>query len=154
MIYFAYGSNMNPGEIARLCPEFKTLGVARLTDYRLCFPRYSRTRQCATAGLEPAAGEAVWGVLYEIAEADQPVLHYNEGYDPYGPAASNDRLLRDVTVLRLGGSEPIVAKAYFAIPDGTTARPSEPYLALLVDGAEYHGLPKAYVAALRAVRPA
>ena len=81
------------------------------------------------------------------------MLHYNEGYDPYGPAAANDRILRDVTVLRLGGSEPIKAKAYFAVPDGTTERPSAQYLALLVDGAEYHGLPKAYVAALAAVRP-
>jgi hypothetical protein len=154
MIYFAYGSNMNPGEIARLCPEFRTLGVARLIDHRLCFPRYSRVLQCAVAGLEPAAGEAVWGVLYDIAEADEPVLQHNEGYDPYGTASANERILRAVTVLRLGGSEPVPAMAFFAVPDGTTERPSAPYLALIVDGAQYHGLPKAYVAALAAVRTA
>ena len=96
--------------------------------------------------------ETLAWVIYDISESDLPVLHHNEGYDPYGPSAVNERILREITVLRLGGSEPIKAKAYFAVPDGTTARPSPQYLALLVDGAEYHGLPKAYVASLAAVR--
>ena len=30
MILFAYGANMNPGLMAERCPEFRTLGVARL----------------------------------------------------------------------------------------------------------------------------
>jgi hypothetical protein len=41
---------------------------------------------------------------------------------------------------------------YFAVPDGTTARPSAAYLQAIIDGAEYHGLPLAYLAALQAVR--
>jgi len=57
-----------------------------------------------------------------------------------------------VTVLRLGGSEAVKAMTYFAVPDGTAALPSAAYLQSIIDGAEYHGLPKACIAALEAVR--
>lgn len=151
MIYFAYGANMSPGQIAQMCPEHRTIGVARLVDHRLCFPRVSRAFHCASAGIEPAPGSAVWGVLYDISDADLPVLNYHQGYNPHGSAAANEHLLRKVTVLRLGGSQPVQAMAYFAVPDGSAERPSAAYMQLLLDGAEYHGLPKAYVAALSAV---
>jgi hypothetical protein len=80
------------------------------------------------------------------------VLNYHEGYDPQGPVANNRRILREVTVLHVGGSEPVKVMAYFAVPDGTTALPSAAYMAAIIDGALYHGLPKAYVAALESVR--
>ena len=152
MIYFAYGSNMNPGQMAERCPEHRTIGVARLVDHRLCFPRFSRTWSCAAAGIEPSGGNAVWGVLYEIPPNDIPVLNHHEGYDPQGPVAQNKHILREVEVLRMGGSEPVKAMTYFAVPDGTDAIPSAAYMAKIIDGALYHGLPKAYVAALQNIR--
>jgi hypothetical protein len=152
MILFAYGANMNPGLMAERCPEFKTIGVARLMDFRLCFPRYSRDHNCATASIEPHEGGAVWGVLYEIAAGDLPVLNYHEGYDPAAPVTKNERILREVTVLRSGGSEPVTAMAYLAVPDGTDALPSMRYLQLIIDGANFHGMPKACIAALESVR--
>jgi len=151
MIYFAYGSNMNPGQMVERCPQARTIGVARLVDYRLCFPRFSRARQCASAGVEPSPGSAVWGVLYDLSDNDIPVLNYHEGYDPEGPAAQNRHILREVTALRMGGSEPVKAMTYFAIPDGTTTRPSPAYMQAIIDGAEFHGLPLAYLAALERV---
>lgn len=154
MIYFAYGSNMNPGQMAERAPGARTLGVARLVDYCLCFPRFSRARNCASAGIEPRPGNAVWGVLYDVPENDVPVLNYHEGYEPHGPVAANRRILREVIALRLGGSEPVKAMAYFAVPDGTRERPSAAYMNTIIDGALYHGLPKAYIAALERVRTA
>ncbi len=154
MIYYAYGSNMNPGQMFARCPEARTLGVARLVGYRLCFPRFSRTHQCASAGVEPDRGSAVFGVLYDVTDADLTVLHYHEGYDPFGPADLNRHLFREVTVLRVGGSEKVKAMTYFAVPDGTAALPSAAYRQLIVDGAEHHGLPLAYLAALHAIRTA
>jgi len=152
MILFAYGANLNPGLMAQRCPEFRTIGVARIMDYRLCFPRFSRARNCATASMEPSVGSAVWGVLYDIPPSDIPVLNYHESYDPDGPVAHNERILREVTVLRMGGSEPVKAAAYFAVPDGTDALPSAAYLRSIIDGANFHGLPKACIAALEMVR--
>ena len=66
MIYFAYGSNLNPTQMAERCPGHRSLGVARLPDHRLCFPRYSRTWRCASAGFEASPGDVVWGALYEV----------------------------------------------------------------------------------------
>jgi cation transport regulator ChaC len=152
VIYFAYGSNMNPGQMAERCPEARTIGVARLVDFCLCFPRISRARNCASAGIEPRAGSAVWGVLYDVPEVDVPVLNYHEGYEPSGPVTQNRHILREVKVLRMGGSEPVKAMTYFAVPDGTAALPSAAYMATIIDGALYHGLPKAYIAALERVR--
>jgi hypothetical protein len=154
VILFAYGANMNPGLMSQRCPEFRTIGVARVMDYRLCFPRFSRERQCATASIEPSAGNAVWGVLYEIPPHDLPVLNYHEGYDPAAPVTRNERILREVTALRMGGSAEVQAMAYFAVPDGTDALPSRAYLDSIIDGAEFHGLPKACIAGLQAVRTA
>lgn len=154
MILFAYGANMNPGLMAERCPEFRTIGVARLMDYRLCFPRYSRVTKCAVAGIEPSVGDAVWGVLYDISPNDVPVINYHEGYDPGGAMEHNERVLREVTVLRVGGSEPAQAMAYFAVPDGTEELPSASYLQSIIDGANYHGLPKACIAALELVHVA
>jgi hypothetical protein len=154
VILFAFGANMNPGLMAERCPEFRTIGVARVMNYRLCFPRFSRERQCATASIEPADGGAVWGVLYDIPVNDLPVLNYHEGYDPSVPVARNERILREVTALRIGGSDSVKAMAYFAVPDGTDALPSRAYLQSIIDGAEFHGLPKACIAALEAVRAA
>jgi hypothetical protein len=145
---------MNPGQMSLRCPEARTLGVARLVNHRLWFPRFSRAWNCATAGVEPHPGSAVWGVLYEIQPNDIPVLNYHEGYDPQGPVAANKRVLREVTVLRLAGSEPVKAMTYFAMADGTTDLPSEAYMQAIIDGAIYHGLPKAYLAALQNVRTA
>lgn len=151
MIYFAYGSNMNPAQMTFRCPEHRTIGIARLDNYRLYFPRFSRSRNCASAGIEPVAGNAVWGVLYDVPPADVLVLNHHEGYDPEGPVAANKHILRDVTVKVIGQAELLTAKTYFAVPDGTTGRPSEAYMQAIVDGALYHGLPKAYVAALESV---
>ncbi|HEY5080322.1 MAG TPA: gamma-glutamylcyclotransferase family protein [Bauldia sp.] len=151
MILFAYGSNTNPGLMAQRCPDARTIGPARLMEYRLYFPRFSRTRHSATAGIEPSPGHAVWGVLFDLPPADVPVLNYHEGYNPQAPA-HNERILREVTVLRMGGSEPVNAMAYFTVPDGTAALPSAEYLQSIIDGAEHHGLPKAWIAALLRVR--
>jgi len=156
MIYFAYGSNMNPGQMADRCPGHRSLGAARLADHRLAFPRFSRTWGCASASIVPSHGNVVFGALYDVPEDDISVLHYQEGYDPDGPADGNRHDFRAVTVRRLGaaGTEPVTAMTYVAVPDGTNALPSATYIETIVDGARYHNLPRAYIALLRAVSTA
>ncbi len=154
MIYFAYGSNLNPGQMAERCPAYRSIGVAHLPNHRLVFPRFSRARRCATAGLEPAPGEVVWGALYELPADDLAIMHHHEGYDPDGPPAANRHDFREVTVIRQGGAEPVKAMTYVAAPDGTTELPSRAYLDTIIDGAVYHGLPKTWLMVLRAVKTA
>ncbi|MGB2933386.1 MAG: gamma-glutamylcyclotransferase family protein [Methyloceanibacter sp.] len=75
MIYFAFGSNMDPEQMKVRCPSHDVLGRAYLLDFDLCFPRRSPKRGCGTAGIVPSAGKIVWGVLYALTESDLPGLH-------------------------------------------------------------------------------
>jgi hypothetical protein len=152
MIYFAYGSNMDPEQMRRRCPGHKVLGRAFLPGYALCFPRRSPVRQCATAGIERATGEGVWGVLYEVTEDDALSLHAAEGYAPSVSIELN-RYSVEVVDVRSGGpeGETVRAYTYLARPDDSGALPSVDYLGHLLRGAEHHRLPQAYVAKLRSI---
>jgi hypothetical protein len=154
MIYFAYGANMNPAQMTERSPGHRTIGVARLMDHRLHFPSFSPTWRCASASITPSAGDAVFGVLYEVPLNDVPILHHQAGYNPDGAPEANRHMVREVTVLRVRGSEPVKAITYVAVPDGTTALPSRAYMDAVMDGARYHGLPRAYLVVLNAIRTA
>ena len=38
MLYFAYGSDLDPAEMKAMCPEQHVVGLAVLPDHRLAFP--------------------------------------------------------------------------------------------------------------------
>src|SRR6516165_2741136 len=72
-LYFAYGSNMNAGAMARRCPRSKALGLARLERHRLAVMREG----WLTAVRDPRS--AVHGVLWNLALADVAALDRYEG---------------------------------------------------------------------------
>ena len=72
-LYFAYGSNMDPGAMARRCPGSKALGLARLERHRLAVMREG----WLTAVREPRS--AVHGVLWNLALSDIAALDRCEG---------------------------------------------------------------------------
>jgi hypothetical protein len=152
MIYFAYGADLNPAQLSARAPGHRSLGVARLPNYKLVFPRYSREWGGAAASIAQSPNDAVFGALYDLPPDDVPVLHHHKGYDPDGPPELNEHVFRQVTVRRMANSEAVHAWTYVAVPDNTTALPSRAYLNALIDGARYHGLPRAYLVVLQAMR--
>jgi gamma-glutamylcyclotransferase (GGCT)/AIG2-like uncharacterized protein YtfP len=72
-LYFAYGSNMDAGAMARRCPRSKALGLARLERHRLALMREG----WLTAVRAPSS--AVHGVLWDLALSDIPALDRYEG---------------------------------------------------------------------------
>jgi AIG2-like family len=155
VIYFAFGSNMDPAQMRARCPSHRVLGVAYLQDHALCFPRRSPTRACATAGLVTAKGDGVWGVLYALEETEIDALHEAEGYAPNRPAHQNRHVLIEVEVWQGGpGGHAVAAVLYRAQPDGSSVLPSEKYMQHLISGAEHYGLPAAYIRTLRAIETA
>jgi hypothetical protein len=155
MIYFAFGSNMDPRQMAARCPSHRVLGRAFLADHDICFPRRSPIRRCGTAGLVRVAGEGIWGVLYRLEAFDLERLHAAEGYSPIGPAHRSRHDFVAVEVRRGGpDGETIAASTYVARPDGSGATPSMDYMRHLIEGAQYHALPDSYVRRLRAVATA
>jgi hypothetical protein len=152
MIYFAYGADLNPSRMAQNAPGHRSLGVARLKDWWIAFPRYSPTERSAIIGLVRQPGAVVWGALYELPDSDIPILDSIFGFDPNGPPRLNEHVRCDVEVERYGRPHPVVADTYVVVPDNEGSQPTASYMAMLLDGARYHGLPRAYLGALHAVR--
>jgi hypothetical protein len=152
MLYFAYGANLDAAQMRLRCPGAHAVGKARLDDYRFCFPLWSRIRQSGLIGIEPAEGERVWGVLYELRDAEIAGLDLREGYDPARPARNT---VNRVTVKVVRGRGRTVSAETYAARAGVEARlPSADYIAYLVHLAATRGLPEEYQAQLRGVRVA
>jgi len=77
--YFAFGSNMNPEQMLKRCPNAIEIGAAVLRDHKIGFTRNSKTWSCGTADILVSPGDEVWGVLYSVTESDLVVLDRYEG---------------------------------------------------------------------------
>ncbi len=65
MRYFAYGSNMDPVQMAERAPGGRALGAARLAGWRLTFTRDSPAWGGGVGHIEPDEADEVWGVLWD-----------------------------------------------------------------------------------------
>ena len=142
MLYFAYGSNMDPRQMARRCPGATSLGCARLADHALTFTWDSQKWRGGVGHIEPSAGAEVWGVLWDVSDRNLKRL------DRYELVDKGVYARRPVKVDHDG--EIVEALAYFATADGYT-KPSRRYMSALIRGAQAHGLPGTYIERLRAV---
>jgi hypothetical protein len=150
-LYFAYGSNLDASQMRLRCPDARHVGKARLDDYRFCFPVWSRIRQSGLISVEPAVGERVWGVLYEIGDIVR--LDQREGFDPERPPSRN--LFSRITVkVARGQGKTSDAEVYVARPATEPRLPSADYITYLLHLAAARGLPEDYQAKLRSVRVA
>ena len=154
MLYFAYGSNLNPAQMRERSPEHRVVGLAALREHRLVFPLYSNSWKGGVASVQPQHGGTVWGVLHEVSEADLRELDGHEGFRAAGDQHNvYDRVTMTVDLVRPDdGSVPrrVRADLYVARPSNASP-PSRRYLDTVVQGARHHRLPEEYVAALTAV---
>jgi gamma-glutamylcyclotransferase (GGCT)/AIG2-like uncharacterized protein YtfP len=142
-LYFAYASNMEPRRFRRLCPDSTVVGPARLPGRRLAFSRYSRQRRGGSADIVPDAEAEVWGVLYEVGDADLDTLDRSEDV----PAAYR----REAVVVEDAEGRERQAVTYAANRTGDFL-PHRDYLRVIVQGAEARGLPKGWVRHLEAMK--
>jgi gamma-glutamylcyclotransferase (GGCT)/AIG2-like uncharacterized protein YtfP len=148
MLYFAYGSNLDLDQMRERLPDVRVVGLAALRDHRLTFPLYFERWGGGTAGVTHAHGGTVWGVLYEVSEADLAVLDAHEGWKGTGDHHNlYDRDLATVELTRPDdGSVPrrVRAYTYFARTLNPTP-PSRRYLDTMLKGARHHRLPPEYI---------
>lgn len=142
MYYFAYGSNLNWPQMQRRCPSSQFVCVARLPDYRFAIARHSRLRKCGTANVFPAAGNEVWGAVYDVHDADLIILDtFEDGY-----------WRQILPVHALGnGKELLNTVVYIAEIESNVPLPNAEYKQLIVDGAKHWKLPAAYLSMLEAI---
>lgn len=145
MLYFAYGSNMDPSQMQGRCPGARALGAARLPGYRLLFRWDSPGWGGGVADVQEDGETEVWGVLWEISD------EHEAGLDEYEAVADGVYGKRTVTVEAADGLRD--AYLYIMAPDRAAKAPSGRYLKALIRGARAHALPEGYVEQLRSLLP-
>lgn len=145
MYYFAYGSNMDWPQMQRRCPSAKFVSVARLPQYRFAIARHSRLRRCGTANIFPEPESEVWGVVYDVSDADLIIMDgFEDGYA---------RAFVDVYTTTDGRS-PQKTLVYIAPKEEDVPLPNPEYKRLMVEGARHWQLPQEYCAMLEGIRAA
>jgi hypothetical protein len=142
-VNFAYGSNMSTRRLRQRTPSARSLGIGQLAGYRLvCRMRGSDGSAKCDLHQTGQVEDVVWGVLYEIAMAEKPLLDQAEGLG---------RAYDYKTVQVRVGERRVEAGAYVAIEVDDTLLPYDWYLAFVLAGAEEHGLPGSYASGLKAL---
>ena len=144
MLYFAFASNMNRGQMKRWCPASRFLKTVVLRGFRFVYDGFSVTWDGAVGNIVKSEPESVWGALYEVTERDRLTLDAFEGYP-----RSYDH--KEVEVKDREGN------AYSAMTYIRTGRalgkPHPDYERIVIDGAKECGLPEEYIdKALRVIR--
>ena len=132
-LYFAYGSNINLGQMSYRCPDACVVGPVALENYELLF------RRGGFATIAPKEGGKVHGLLWSLTPACEQSLNRYEGF----PRFYDKRM---VTV-RDGEGRSLSVMAY--IMDERFREPMLPtdtYYNGILEGYRQNGLP---VAALK-----
>jgi gamma-glutamylcyclotransferase (GGCT)/AIG2-like uncharacterized protein YtfP len=132
-IYFAYGSNMCPEQMARRCPGGQALGQAELRDWRFLI----NIRTYAT--IEARPGAATHGVLWSLTPE-----HITE-LDHYEAVAEGMYFKTNLIVQR--ADRPVEALVYID-PVCELGQPKPDYIRTILDGAAHFALPPEYIAGL------
>jgi len=151
MLYFAFGSNLNPAQMAERCPGHTVVGLAVLRDHRLAFPLTSTGWGGGVAGVQVAHGSSVWGVVYDLTDEHVAALDRYEGF--VGPGDQHNVYEREKVWVDLtradDGSIPRRVRGEYYVPRVTNPNPpSRRYLDAILEGARFHKLPDEYVATL------
>lgn len=132
-LYFAYGSNINLGQMACRCPAAEVVGPAVLDSYELLF-RGNRSGY-GVATVEPLLGSQVPGLLWKLTPECEQSLDIYEGYP---------RLYEkeDITVRAADGRD-LTVMAYIMTGElwRDPAIPSRSYYNGILEGYRQNGLP-------------
>ena len=138
MLYAAYGSNLDPQQMAARCPHSPLRGTGWLSGWRLTFGGEGWDGALPT--LVEDESSQVFVALYDVTDADEAALDEWECAD-----SGLYRKIR-VRVATLDG-EP--AGWVYVLNDFEGGTPSARTLGILADAAEAAGAPADYVGELR-----
>ncbi|HWF81842.1 MAG TPA: gamma-glutamylcyclotransferase family protein [Streptosporangiaceae bacterium] len=139
-LYAAYGSNMDPAQMAERCPHSPQAGVGWLEDWRLTFGGEDLGWEGALATVVEDKFSRVFVVLYEVSETDERSL------DRWDGATLGFYNKVKVRVATLDGD---VLAWLYVLNDYEGGLPSARYLGIVADAAEAAGAPEDYVNWLR-----
>ncbi len=139
-LYAAYGSNMDPAQMAERCPHSPRCGSGWLEGWRLAFGGEDIGWEGAMATVNEEAGQRVFVVLYELSSADEASLDQWDG-------ASLGYYRK--TKVRVATVEGEVLAWLYVLNAYEGGLPAARHLGIMADAAQAAGAPDDYVAALR-----
>jgi gamma-glutamylcyclotransferase len=107
-LYFAYGSNLDNGQMKVRCPGAREVSVASLAGHRLTFGGFSQRWGGAVANIVPAGDRQVNGLVYSLTPADLLALDGFEGH-PH-------KYERRPTAVSVAGGRELVVCTYIMQP--------------------------------------
>ena len=130
-LYFAFGSNMDTGQMAARCPGAQALGLATLEAHGLVFRGPSRHRGGGVLSVDEMLGDHVRGLLYQVSDVHIEALDRFEGapawYERVHRAVIDDEGMSHTAVL-------------YRLPSRVVEMPPTPaYLAQVVAAFQVHG---------------
>ncbi len=157
--YFAYGSALDPAHFAEWAQEHGYPGdvlgdglPAALDDYELLLTVPSRYWMGAVGTLEPKQGSTVYGVLFEVADAQADIVRHKEGV----ATGLYQELEVEVRLWTPAGAEATLqldTAHTFVVAEGRAAAspppPSQRWLDIIIGGAQARGLPDLWIAELK-----
>jgi len=141
--YFAYGSNMDPKQMASRCRGAMAVGRARLAEYELAFVWDSPGWGGGVATVIPSSGREVWGVVWDLTD------EHIEALDRYEGVAIGAYVRDHLDVEAEAG---LAHALIYLATDTRRKQPSGTYIDALIRGAQAFSLPESYVEMLRALR--
>lgn len=132
--YFAYGSNMDPEQMAERCPGSVPVGACTLKGFKFLI------NSNGVATIVQNEVKTVIGVLWRISGEHKKTLDYYEG------VADNKYFEDTVSIEKINGE--ITDALVYIANESNPGPPREGYLEKILRGAQYFKLPENYIAEL------
>ena len=139
-LYFAYGSNMDLGQMRVRCPASEVVGCGRLSGHAF------RIAAGGYGTVVPDPDSTVHGVLWRLTEADEAEL------DRYEDLAAGLYRKIDVDIVRDDGSAE--RTMIYVATHSALGRPVPGYQEQVIEAAAHHRFPTSYIESLRTWLPA
>jgi hypothetical protein len=140
--YFAYGTLIDVPSMKAFAPSAEPIGLMRLDGYQMDF---AETHQTGKGGcwLKPSAGGTVWGLQYQLSDADMERMDQASGVP--------ERLWVHLPVVLTDLNGNRVSSVTYTIPNNPPPfRPGPDYVGKILAGLEALPFPSDYAAELRA----
>ncbi|MEM4332153.1 MAG: gamma-glutamylcyclotransferase family protein [Candidatus Micrarchaeia archaeon] len=134
--YFAYGSNMNLGQMRKRCHGATFITKAKLFGYKFVYDGNSITSRGAVANIVESTGDIVEGAIFEIDDKCEKALDWYEGFPTAYQKKNIECIGDDGNIYH--------AFAYLRAPL-KIGKPSENYKNVVLEGARDVGLSEKYI---------
>jgi hypothetical protein len=144
MLYFSYGSNMSSKRLRARTPSARFITTATLYSHQLRFHKRSHDGSSKCDAYDTGNNQDyVVGVVFEIAEAEKPIL---DGYEGLGHGYEIK-----VIEIEAENGDRFEAYTYYANDIDSTLKPYHWYHQHVVSGAYEHRLPTDYIAVIESI---